>query len=69
MEDKENREIVDASKVKEEKLEVAGKKCWRKNWLVVLQVTGEISNSIPIPRTPGVINTVGVNHATSLSTV
>ena len=38
VEDKQSK----ASKVKEEKLEVAGGKCWRGKWLSVLQVTGEL---------------------------
>ena len=38
---KENRATVDASKAKEENLEVAGGKCWRGFWLSVLNVTGE----------------------------
>ena len=43
-EDKESTATVDGSKVKEEKLEVAGGKCWRGFWLSVLNVTGEIFN-------------------------
>ena len=38
VEDKQSK----ASKVKEEKLEIAGGKCWRGKWLSVLQVTGEL---------------------------
>ena len=41
---KENRATVDASKAKEENLEVAGGKCLRGKWLSVLNVTGEIFN-------------------------
>ena len=41
-EDKESTAAVDASKVKEEKLEVAGGKCWRRKWLGVLLFIGEI---------------------------
>ena len=40
----ESTATVDGSKVKEEKLEVAGGKCWRGFWLSVLNVTGEIFN-------------------------
>ena len=43
-EDKENTATIDASKVKEENLEVAGRKCWKGFWLNVLCVTGEIFN-------------------------
>ena len=42
MEDKERRATVDAIKVKEEKLEVAGGKCWKRKWLRVLCFAGEI---------------------------
>ena len=41
--DKESTATVDANKVKEEKLEVAGGKCWRRKWLRVLSFAGEIS--------------------------
>ena len=44
---KENRATVDASKAKEENLEVAGGKCWRGFWLSALNVTGEIFNQFP----------------------
>ena len=44
----ENRATVDASKVKEENLEVAGGKCWRGFWLSALNVTGEIFNQFPM---------------------
>ena len=48
-ESKENRAIVDASKVKEEDLkEVARGKCWRGFWLSALNVAGEIFNQFPI---------------------
>ena len=43
-EHKEGIATVDASKVKEENLEVAGGKCLRGKWLSVLNVTGEIFN-------------------------
>ena len=45
---KENRATVDASKAKEENLEVAGGKCWRGFWLSALNVTGEIFNQFPM---------------------
>ena len=45
---KENRATVDASKAKEENLEVAGGKCWRGFWLSALNVTGEIFNQFQI---------------------
>ena len=45
---KENRATVDASKAKEENLEVAGGKCWRGFWLSALNVTGEIFNHFPM---------------------
>ena len=45
---KENRATVDASKVKEENLEVAGGKCWRGFWLSALNITGEIFNQFPM---------------------
>ena len=47
-EGKENRATVDASKAKEENLEVAGQKCSRGKWLGVLNVTGEIFNCLPM---------------------
>ena len=47
-EDKENRASVEASKVKEEKLEVAGGKCWRGKWQSGLKFTGEIFNRFPM---------------------
>ena len=47
-EGKENRATVDASKAKEENLEVAGGKCWRGFWLSALNVTGEIFNQFPM---------------------
>ena len=47
-EGKENRANVDASKAKEENLEVAGGKCWRGFWLSALNVTGEIFNQFPM---------------------
>ena len=34
--------------MKEEKLEVAGGKCWRGKWLSALCFTGEVSNSFPL---------------------
>ena len=46
--DKENRANVDASKVKEENLEVAGGKCLRGFWLSALKVTGEIFDRSPM---------------------
>ena len=47
-ESKENRVTVDASKAKEENLEVAGGKCWRGFWLSALNVIGEIFNQFPM---------------------
>ena len=47
-EGKEKRATVDASKAKEENLEVAGGKCWRGFWLSALNVTGEIFNQFPM---------------------
>ena len=41
-EDKESTPSVEGSKVKEEKLEVAGGKCWRGKWQSGLKFTGEI---------------------------
>ena len=46
-EGKENRATVDASKVKEENLEVTGERCLRGFWLSALNVTGEIFNGSP----------------------
>ena len=43
-EGKESTETVEGSKVKEEKLEVAGRRCWRGSWKNTLNVTGEIFN-------------------------
>ena len=43
-EGKESTETVEGSKVKEEKLEVAGRRCWRGSWKSTLNVTGEIFN-------------------------
>ena len=38
-----NKEIKETErKVKENKMEAAGGKCWRGKWLSVLQVTGEL---------------------------
>ena len=45
---KENRANVDASKAKEENLEVAGGKCSIGKWQSVLNVTGEIFNCSPM---------------------
>ena len=45
--DKKNTVTVEASKVKEENLEVAGGKCWRRKWLSALCVTGETFNRFP----------------------
>ena len=47
-EGKEGIATVDASKVEEENLEVAGGKCFRGFWLSVLNVTGEIFNCSPM---------------------
>ena len=47
-EGKENRATVDASKVKEENLEVAGERCLRGFWLSALNITGEIFNQFPM---------------------
>ena len=47
-EDNKSTATVEASKVKEEKLEVAGGKCWRGKWLSALCVTGGILNSYPL---------------------
>ena len=47
-EDKESIATVDASKVKEENLEVAGGKCLRRKWRSGLNVTGEIFNPSPM---------------------
>ena len=47
-EHKEGIATVDASKVKEENLEVAGGKCLRGKWLRALNVTGEIFNRSPL---------------------
>ena len=41
---KESTETVEGSKVKEEKLEVAGGNCWRGSWKSALHVTGEKFN-------------------------
>ena len=46
--DKESTPSVEGSKVKEEKLEVAGQKCWRGKWQSVLTFTGEIFNWFPM---------------------
>ena len=46
--DKESTPSVEGSKVKEEKLEVAGQKCWRGKWQSVLTFTGEIFNRFPM---------------------
>ena len=43
-ENKKSTATVDARKVKEENLEVAGRKCWKGFWLNVLCVTGEKFN-------------------------
>ena len=40
--EKERKTIVEANKAKEENLKVAGKRCWRKNFLQTLKITGEI---------------------------
>ena len=40
--EKERKAMVEANKVKGEKLKVAGKRCWRKNFLQTLKITGEI---------------------------
>ena len=45
---KEKRATVDASKAKEENLEVAGGKCWRGFWLSALNVAGQIFNQFPM---------------------
>ena len=45
---KEKRATVDASKAKEENLEVAGGKCWRGFWLSALNVTGKIFHQFPL---------------------
>ena len=42
--DKENTATVEGSKVKEEKLEVAGGKCWKGEWQSALCFTGETFN-------------------------
>ena len=42
--DKEITAIIEANKVKEENLEVAGAKCWRGKWQRRLKFTGEIFN-------------------------
>ena len=47
-EGKEKRATVDASKAKEENLEVAGGKCWRGFWLSALNAIGEIFNQFPM---------------------
>ena len=47
-EGEENRVNVDASKAKEENLEVARGKCWRGFWLCALNITGEIFNQFPM---------------------
>ena len=47
-EDKENAASVEASKVKEKNLEVAGGKCWRQKWQSALSVTGEIFKRFPM---------------------
>ena len=54
-EDKENTVTFEGSKVKEEKLEVAGGKCWRGFWQSVLCVTGEIFNRFPMEVIFGII--------------
>ena len=41
-EGKEGTVAVEESKVEEEKLEVAGGKCWRRKWQSALHVSGEI---------------------------
>ena len=47
-EDKEITAIIEASKVKEENLEVAGGRCWRGFWRKALNITGEIFNRFPM---------------------
>ena len=48
VEDQEITATVDGSNVKEEKLEVAGGKCWRGKWQSGLKFTGEIFNRFPM---------------------
>ena len=48
--DKESTATVEASKVKEEKLEVAGGRCWRGFWQSLLCITGEIFKSFATAR-------------------
>ena len=40
--DKERMATVETSKVKEERPVVAGGRCWKKFWLMALQITGEL---------------------------
>ena len=40
--DKKGKETIEATKVKEESLEVDGGKCWKKIGLWILSVTGEL---------------------------
>ena len=55
-EDKESTASEDGSKVKEEKLKVAGEKCWRGKWQNVLELTGEIFNRFPMKVTLATVN-------------
>ena len=45
---KESTETVEGSKVKEENLEVAGRRCWKSSWKSALCLTGEIFNQFPM---------------------
>ena len=41
VEDKEKASTVEATKVKEERLKVAGGRCWKRVWMTVLKKTGD----------------------------
>ena len=45
---KESTETVEGSKVKEEKLEVAGRRCWKSSWKSALCLTGGIFKRFPM---------------------
>ena len=41
VEDKEKASTVEAAKVKEERLKVAGGRCWKRVWMTVFKKTGD----------------------------
>ena len=54
----ESKETIEATKVKEESLEVAGGKCWKNIGMKILSVTGELQDDLENRRSHYILSNV-----------